>query len=75
MAGTVEPTGASLLVETPRRLFSADYQRSGFSAPNYDVSPSGDRFLMVQAAQRASRPARLHVVLNWIEELRARVPS
>ena len=39
--------------------------------PNYDVSPDGQRFLMIT---RESKP-QINVVLNWFEELKRRVPS
>jgi len=39
-----------------------------FGYPRYDVSPDGDRFLMVtQEAERGS--SQLSLVLNWFEEL------
>jgi serine/threonine-protein kinase len=53
---------------TPRVLFE--------NAEPYDVAPDG-RFLMLKrASQEAAReqPAELHVIVNWIEELRRRVP-
>lgn len=39
----------------------------------YDVAPDGSRFLMVTPVER---PGALPVVvvLNWLDELRARVP-
>jgi hypothetical protein len=43
----------------------------------YDVSPDGQRFVMVQGSQRAGmvRPSELRLVQNWFEELKARVPT
>ncbi len=45
----------------------------------YDVSRDGQKFLMIKDApsggERASAPDNLVVVLNWVEELKARVPS
>ena len=46
---------------------------------NYDVSRSGDWFVMI-AEPSAPAPsgeeiAGLHLVLNFLEELRARVPN
>ena len=37
----------------------------------YDVSPDGQRFLVIKAG---ADEAQIHVVLNWFEELEARVP-
>jgi hypothetical protein len=42
----------------------------------YDVSPDGQRFLMIKfsAADQARGVNNLVVVQNWFEELKARVP-
>ena len=45
---------------------------AGITIPNYDVSPDGERFVMVKDESNASR---LNVVLNWFDELRTRVPT
>ncbi len=39
----------------------------------YDVSANGERLLMVRDG--ASESAEIRVVLNWFEELKARVPT
>jgi dipeptidyl aminopeptidase/acylaminoacyl peptidase len=42
----------------------------------YDVSADGKRFLMVKPAGAQQAPTdQLNVVLNWFEELKARVPT
>ncbi len=41
-----------------------------FTGAEYDVAPTGDRFLVV--SERATREFR--VVSNWFEELTERVP-
>ena len=48
------------------------------SSRDYDMSPDGERLLMVFPADRsdsgeASRP-QINIVLNWFEELKQRVP-
>jgi hypothetical protein len=44
--------------------------------PNYDVSPDGQRFLMVKSSeQEAAAPTQINVVLNWFEELKQKVPT
>jgi hypothetical protein len=46
---------------------------------DYDVTPNGDKFVIIVAEQKdakAGAPApalRIDVVLNWFEELKARV--
>ena len=44
------------------------------SIPDYDVSPDGQRFLMVKAGQEQAA-AQINVVLNWFEELKQKVPT
>ncbi len=58
---------------TPRLLFSGPYpDNPGWTRPrSYDVTPDGQRFLMTK--QPESRP-RVVVVVNWFDELRAKVP-
>jgi Tol biopolymer transport system component len=73
---------------TPRMLFERAGYLGGQAAPDYDVSPDGQRFLMMkegqqpEAAQRFSTGAgtlattvQVHVVLNWFEELKQRAPA
>jgi Tol biopolymer transport system component len=68
MAVDVQTTPA-FRVGAPRLLFELHY------GAGYDVSPDGKRFLMLKppAAQNVG-PAQLHIVVNWFEELRRRVP-
>ena len=65
-------TGAS---GPPRVLFSGPYpDNPGWTRPrSYDVTPDGERFLLTKLPGEQARP-RIMVVLNWFEELRARVP-
>jgi len=48
---------------------------------NYDLTPDGKQFVVVAAATSPSRdsnrssPQQIDVVLNWLEELKARVPT
>ena len=48
-----------------------DLLRTPQGTPNYDVSPDGRRFLMVQQADGAV-PVDVQLVLNWDAELKAR---
>jgi serine/threonine protein kinase/Tol biopolymer transport system component len=59
----------------PRMLFKGTYQPASLTAPNYDVSPDGQRFLMLKPSeQEQASPTQINVVLNWFEELKRRVP-
>jgi Tol biopolymer transport system component len=43
---------------------------------NYDVSPDGQRFLMLKPSESAeAAPTQINVVLNWFEELKQKVPA
>jgi len=42
----------------PRVLFEGQYQPTPATFPNYDVSPDGQRFLMLKAASRRRRRRR-----------------
>jgi Tol biopolymer transport system component len=63
---TTEPTFTST---KPHVLFEDPYLRHGWFIPNYDVSPDGERFLMVKSVEE-EEPAQLIVVQNWPELLK-----
>jgi hypothetical protein len=65
-------TGAS---GPPRVLFSGPYQDNpGWTRPrSYDVTPDGEHFLVTKRPGEPQQP-RIMIVLNWFEELRAKVP-
>jgi eukaryotic-like serine/threonine-protein kinase len=61
---------------TPRMLFEGRYELAPFPIANYDVSPDGERFLMLKPSESAeTAPTQINVVLNWFEELKRRVPT
>jgi serine/threonine-protein kinase len=66
MAVAVE-TEPSFTAGTPQVLFAGQYDMNPGAAQSYDVAPDG-RFLMLRSNRES---AQLHVVVNWIEELRA----
>jgi eukaryotic-like serine/threonine-protein kinase len=58
-----------------RALFEGPYVPTPLTAPNYDVSPDGQRFLMLKPSPSTEvAPTQINVVLNWFEELKRRVP-
>jgi hypothetical protein len=59
----------------PRMLFEAPYVPTPATFPNYDVSPDGQRFLMLKPGEQAQAATQINVVLNWSEELKRRVPT
>lgn len=62
------------IAETPRLLFEGPYVDVG--GLSYDVAPDGQRFLLLEPAERESAPVtHLNVVLNWFEELKQKADS
>ncbi|MHC4808227.1 MAG: protein kinase domain-containing protein, partial [Planctomycetota bacterium] len=72
MVVTVE-TVPKFSVSAPKELFSGRFESYRCSA-NYDITPNGDRFIMIKLHE-GSEPTQINVVLNWFEELKRRVPS
>jgi Tol biopolymer transport system component len=63
-------TTPALRASPPRMLFEGAY-----ALTSYDVSPDGQRFLMVKPPAVQPAPSdQLIVVVNWLDELRGRVP-
>ncbi len=57
--------------------FEAGPSRVLFERPNlldYDVTPDGNRFLVIERNVE-SMPTEIHVVVNWFEELNRLVPT
>jgi eukaryotic-like serine/threonine-protein kinase len=59
----------------PKVLFEGSYVPTPRSFPDYDVSPDGQRFLMLRAAGQTQAPEQINVVLNWSEELKRIAPG
>jgi hypothetical protein len=70
--------GPSFAAGNPKVLFEGQYAEV-LGNRMYDVSPNGQRFLMVKAApvagSEAAPPARFIIVENWTEELKRLVPT
>ena len=61
---------------SPELLFEGQYFNDssvGYPAANYDVTPDGQRFLMIREEQ--PEVPQINVVLNWFEELKRLVPG
>jgi Tol biopolymer transport system component len=69
-------TQASFVAGKPRMLFEGLYVPPPVPIQNYDVSPDGQRFLMLKSTgSTEAAPTQINVVLNWFEELKRRVPA
>ncbi len=62
---------------TPNLLFEGEYfANGGVRRANYDVTPDGQRFVMIKAAEKdEGQKSKINVVLNWFEELKRLVPT
>ena len=63
---TTEPTFTH---GNPKLLFEGRYISSGFRS-QYDVTPDGQRFLMIKESEQELAVTQLNIVLNWFEELK-----
>lgn len=75
MAVRVQTT-PSFKADNPSKLFDGPWY-AGQSGRTYDVSRDGRRFLMIKpsAVGQGSGSPDINVVLNWTEELKARVAA
>jgi serine/threonine-protein kinase len=73
VAVPVETSGTTLSWGSPRRLFDI---RAAATVPDrsYDVSLDGQRFLFIKEDTNTP-PSDIVVVLDWLEELKAKVPA
>ena len=60
-------SGESFIIGEPIELFRGSFARDAFGNANYDVTPDGNRFLMVLGPVTTENA--LMVVLNWTAEL------
>lgn len=74
MAVAVETT-PSFRLSKPEILFEGRYEGAAteyMDYAKYDVTPDGQRFMI--RSEEESAPTRIHVVLNWTEELKEKAP-
>jgi Tol biopolymer transport system component len=72
MVVAVQTQGAKFAAGKPQLLFDGPFDTT--QNPNFDVSPDGQHFVMVEADPDAT-PNRLQIVVNWPEELKKLVPG
>ena len=64
-------TSPTLSFEVPRVLFEGHYLN--IEGVEYDVSPDGQRFLLLKPIEESFSRTQLNVVTNWFEELKRKV--
>ena len=70
--------GRTFTFGNPQLVFDGQYVAPPEAGRSYDVSPDGQRFLMIKDARptgEAPSPPQLIVVLDWFEELKRLVPT
>jgi Tol biopolymer transport system component len=73
MSAPVTALTPELTVGEPRELFQTTFEAdrgAGAANANYDVTSDGQGFVMIEAP---AAPTSLVVILNWFEELKARM--
>jgi eukaryotic-like serine/threonine-protein kinase len=74
MMSVAVTTRSTFSVGTRTLVFAGPYQHSPSLGPaDYDVSPDGRQFLMIQPSLQEPTATQINVVLNWFEELKPRV--
>jgi Tol biopolymer transport system component len=69
-------TGSGFSASKPRLLFEQPGYSGGGPLRTWDISPDGQRFLMVKLEERKSQPVtEMILVQNWFEELKRLVPT
>lgn len=66
MAVSIETQRTRFRAAAPELLFTGPFETGSSS---FDISPDGTYFVMVEADPDA-RPTHIHVVVNWMEELK-----
>jgi len=68
-------SGPAIRIGRPRQLFDRNYAHSTAFWANWDADSRGQRFLMLKGDDAAAPPPEIRVIVNWLEELKQRVPT
>jgi serine/threonine-protein kinase len=78
MVVPVQADGETFRMGSPVKVFDYPLVVSSYSTRSFDISPDGQRFLVIKGATNdqssTASPASMVVVVNWLEELKQRVP-
>ena len=67
-------TEPAVQVGSPELLFEGRFREGLYWGRNYDISPQGDFFILIEEGE--TQPAtQINVVVNWFEELKRLVPT
>ena len=60
----------------PQELFSGPYYRTAINRGHtYDVTPDGQKFVMIRESESDTSGSEIIVIQNWFEELKRLVPT
>ena len=69
-------TQPTFQVGNTKQLFESDHFLSNEAwQRSYDISPDGQRFLMLKDIYTKRAPAQINVVVNWFEELKEKMAA
>jgi serine/threonine-protein kinase len=63
--------GSEFISQSPQVLFEGDYINVDWRS--HDVSPDGQRFLLVKRVDKTQRYTQLNVITNWFEEVKRKI--
>jgi len=67
--------GDSFAAGRPKVLFSGEFVGNAINSDrSFDVSPDGQRFLMIEPSETPNDASQLILVQNWFEELERLAP-
>ena len=71
-------TEPSFSASRPEQLFTGPYlsevENPGTIKDNYDISPDGEHFLMIETGPSQSE-SEIHLILDWSSELERLIPD
>jgi serine/threonine-protein kinase len=75
MAVSIEANETKITAGIPRKLFEfPPGRRAERDLRTFDIMPDGRRFVLLRSASPGMGRRQINIVLNWSEELKARVP-
>jgi serine/threonine-protein kinase len=67
--------GTAFAATAPRVLYEGRFLRSANNKTSWSITPDGSRFLRLQQVESARAVTQVNLVLNWFEEVKAKVNS
>jgi serine/threonine protein kinase/Tol biopolymer transport system component len=69
MEATITAEG-ELTIGEPRQMFSGPFYHATSARPQWDITPDGSRFVMIESSSVEISAGDIRVVMNWDERLR-----